>query len=311
MSGRILVTPRSVTRSGHPSLEKLRSAGYEIVQSRPGVQPDREELRGLLPGCVGYLAGVEPVSAEVLESATDLKVISRNGTGTDNIDLEAAARLGIQVLRAEGANARGVAELAMALMLSLARGVTIHDATLKRGEWARTEPGCELEGRTLGLIGFGRVGQLVARLALAFGMEVIAYDPFRPAGHSDSSVREGSLQEVVAVADFLSLHCPPRPDGRAVIDAAILQSMKRGVYLINTARHELIDFAAVRAALEAGQLAGFATDVLESESSAALQEIRHPRIVATPHIGGFTRESIDRAMHAAVDNLLAALEASA
>ena len=115
---RILVTPRSATKSGHPSLAALKQAGFEVVFSRPGVLPAEEDLLQYLPGCVGYLAGVETVSASVLETAKDLKVISRNGTGADAIDLVAAERLGIKVLRAQGANARGVAELAMALILA-------------------------------------------------------------------------------------------------------------------------------------------------------------------------------------------------
>lgn len=309
MTGKILVTPRSVTRHGHPALEKLRAAGWEVVFCRPGAQPDEAELQALLRGCHGYLAGVEPVTAAVLESAKELRAISRNGTGTDTIDLAAAARLGIQVLRAEGANARGVAELTLGLILSLARGVAASDAALKRGEWIRPAAGCELEGKTLGLIGCGRVGRLVAGLAQAFGMKVRAYDPCpppaRPRGREFQLV---TLEEAVAEADFLTLHCPPPAGGRPVLDEAALSRMKHGAWLINTARHDLLDATAVLAALDSGRLAGLATDVFDTEPPTDARLARHAKVLATPHLGGFTRESIDRAMQTAVDNLLAALD---
>lgn len=179
---KVLVTPRSVTRSGHASLDKLRAAGCEVVFCKPGQQPDESELCALLPGCAGYLAGVEPVTARVLDAAVDLRAISRNGTGVDNIDLAAAAARGIAVLRADGANARGVAELTLAHLLALARGLAPADSALKRGAWERGSAGMEIEGRTLGLIGCGRVGRLVARMALGCDMRVVAFDAFPDAG---------------------------------------------------------------------------------------------------------------------------------
>jgi D-3-phosphoglycerate dehydrogenase len=309
MTGKILVTPRSVTRSGHPSLEKLRQSGWEVVFCRPGVQPNEDELLTLLPGCAGYLAGVEPVTSRVLEAATDLQAISRNGTGVDNVDLAAAARLGIAVLRAEGANARGVAELAIGQLLSLARGLPASDAGLKRGEWTRPSAGLELEGRTLGLAGCGRVGQLVAQLALGLGMKVLAFDPYpNPAFAPGPGFRQASFEEVLANADFLSLHCPPPADGRPLIDAPALARMKDRAFLLNTARHDLLDADAVLEALDSGRLAGLATDVFDTEPPTDARLAKHPRVMATPHLGGFTRESIDRAMGVAVDNLLQALQ---
>jgi D-3-phosphoglycerate dehydrogenase len=173
MAQRILVTPRSVTKIGHPSLESLKEAGFELVFSRPGVLPTEEDLLKYLPGCVGYLAGVETVSASTLQAAKELKVISRNGTGADAVDVVAAERLGIKVLRAQGANARGVAELAMALILCIARSLTQTDRSIKAQRWERHE-GFELEGRTLGLVGCGQIGRLVTRFALAFGIQVTA-----------------------------------------------------------------------------------------------------------------------------------------
>ena len=305
---KVLVTPRSVTRDGHPSLEKLRAASCDVVFCQPGMQPAEDELRALLPGCVGYLAGVEPVTARALEAATELRVISRNGTGVDNIDLAAAKARGIAVLRADGANARGVAELAIGQLFALARNLPACDATLKQGAWQRGHAGVELEGRTLGLAGCGRVGQLVARMAIGVGMNVVAFDPLpRPAIEPGQAFRYAPLDEVLATADFLSLHCPPPADGRPLLDATALARMKRGAFVINTARYHVLDADALLTALASGQIAGVALDVFDTEPPNDPRLARHPRVIATPHIGGFTRESIDRAMTIAVENLLAAL----
>lgn len=298
-SSRILVTPRSVTQHGHSALQKLRDAGWEVVFCTPGRQPDEEELLRLLPGCVGYLAGVEKITARVLEVATGLRVISRNGTGVDNVDTAAARARGIVVCRAEGANARGVAELAIGLMLALARAIPASDRAIKAGRWDR-QTGFELEGKTLGLIGCGRIGRLVAKMAAGLDLRVVAYD-VAPA----TDMAMAPLEELFSMADVISLHCPA--DEKPVVDAAALAQMKRGALLINTARAGLLDEAAVLAALESGQLGGLASDVLEGEPPANRRLAEHPRVIVTPHAGGFTRESVDRAISVAVDNLLETL----
>jgi D-3-phosphoglycerate dehydrogenase len=308
MKPRILVTPRSVTRHGHPSLERLRAAGYQILFCTAGLQPDEQELRTLLPGCVGYLAGVESITAEVLETASDLRVISRNGTGLDNVDCAAATARGITVLRVEGANARSVAELTIGQLFALARQLPERNVSLKRGVWERGLPGVELEGKVLGVVGCGAIGKLVAGMALGIRMRVIAYDvapdeTFAPG----KDFRIGTFQEVLTSADFLSFHCPAPPDGCALLDSAAIAQMKRGSFIINTARSTVLDSAAVLAALDVGQIAGLALDVFDMKQPADLDLARHPRVIATPHIGAFTVESIDRAMDASVGNLLTAL----
>jgi D-3-phosphoglycerate dehydrogenase len=306
---KILVTPRSVTRSGHPALGRIEQAGYQVVLCTPGEQPAEQELRALLPGCVGYLAGVEPVSAVVLETATELRVISRNGTGTDTVDLEAARRHGIVVLRAEGANARGVAELTIAHILGLARHCAAYDASLKSGAWKRAQPGIEVEGRTLAILGCGRIGKLVARMALGLGMRVLAFDQFPDSTFSPApEFRYAGWDEVLAEADFLSLHCPPNADGRPVLSREALGSLKRGCRLVNTARSDVMDSEAVLEALDSGRLSGLALDVFETEPPSDWRLAKHPRVIATPHTGGFTEESVDRAMSQAVENLLRGLD---
>ncbi len=301
---RVLVTPRSVTKGGHPALARIEAAGHEVVFCTPGQQPDEAELLRLLPGCEGYLAGVEPITARVLEAAAGLRVVSRNGTGIDNIDLAAAERLGISVCRAEGANARGVAELTLGLILALARSIPFSDAALKKGGWERRK-GIELIGRRLGVVGCGRIGRTVAEFGLALGMEVVAYDVCPPPSLMPPGFRYASLDEVLAQADVLTLHCPPL--GRPLIDADALGRMKPGVLIVNTARHELIDADALLAALERGTVAGAAIDVYAKEPPGCDPLASHPRVIATPHIGGFTEESVDRAVDTAVENLLAFL----
>jgi phosphoglycerate dehydrogenase-like enzyme len=274
----------------------------------PGKQPGESELLALLPGCIGYLAGIEPITARVLDGAGNLRVISRNGTGVDNIDLAAAETRGIAVLRAEGANARGVAELAIGQMFALARSTGASDSSLKRGAWERQGQGIELEGKTLGLVGCGRVGRHVARMALGIGMTVLAFDPFPDGGFTPGQgFRFASIDEVLSEADFLSLHCPPANDGKPFLDGFAISRLKCGVFIINTARYDVFDAGAILAGLDSRQIAGIALDAFDTEPPTDRRLAEHPRVLATPHIGGFTRESIDRAMTMAVENLIAAL----
>jgi len=221
--------------------------------------------------------------------------------------LAAARGRGVQVCRAAGANARGVAELTLSLMLALLRSIPFSDARLKNGAWERRE-GIELEGRTLGLIGCGRIGRLVATLALAFDMKVLAYDLFPDASfHPSDQFEYSSLELLWPRCDIISLHCPVSQDGLPLIGEEILSVIKPCAYLVNTARAELLDEAAVWAALESGRLCGLATDVFREEPPRELRLVSHSKVIATPHIGGYTQESVTRAVDAAVDNLLNAL----
>jgi D-3-phosphoglycerate dehydrogenase len=303
---KVIVTPRSLSKGGHPLLERITSAGYQLVFPSPGAQPTEEQLLSVVGDAVGYLAGVERVSAAVLARAARLKVISRNGTGVDNVDLPAAEARGIAVRRAEGANARGVAELAFGHILAAARGIAAADAELKAGRWTR-EKGFELEGRTLGLVGCGKIGKQVARFALAFDMRVLAHDPVPdPAFAPSGAFGWAPLAEVLRQAHVLSLHCPPI-GGRPLLDAAALATLRKGAVVVNTARQGLVDEAAMAAALRERRVAAYTIDAFDQEPPADLAFLRARGVLATPHVGGFTDESIDRATAVAVDNLLAAL----
>ena len=307
MANKILVTPRSLTRNGHPALERLTAAGFELVFCTPGKQPDEEELVSLVPGCVGWLAGVERISARSLEAAKDLKIISRNGIGVDKIDLAAAEAGGVKVTKAVGANSRGAAELAFASILALVRSIPLSDATLKRHEWERRK-GIELDGRTLGLVGCGRIGKLVAGFGLAFGMKVLAYDPYPDQSFEPSGdFRFADFERVLSDSDIISLHCPPSEDGKPVIDGVAIEKMKEGVYIVNAARAELLDDGAVLDAIVSGKIAGLATDVYREEPPEDYRLVRSDRVIATPHIGAYTQESVTRGVEFAVDALLSEL----
>jgi phosphoglycerate dehydrogenase-like enzyme len=302
--GKILITPRSLTKEGHPALERLKQAGHQLITCTPGKMPDEAELLALVPGCVGYLAGVEKVSAKVLEAARGLKVISRNGAGIDNVDLEAARRLNIQVRPAPGANARGVAELAIAMIFSLLRSLPWSDGQLKRQSWSR-RLGLEVAGRTLGLVGCGNIGRLVVELAAGLGLTTVAFRRHPDPSFAPPRFRWVTLEELYAGSDIISLHCPAGP--RPVIDREAIARMRRGVYLVNTARADVVEESAVLEALDSGQIAGYATDVFPQEPPKDWHIARHERVLATPHIGGYTEESVSRATEEAVRNLLEVL----
>jgi D-3-phosphoglycerate dehydrogenase len=304
---RILVTPRSLTMTPHPEIEGLRGNGHEVLYSTPGQQPDEAELKRLLPSIEGWLAGVEPVSEAVIAAADSLKVISRNGIGVDNLPMPALARRGIAVRTAEGANAAGVAELAIALMLSALRHIPSTDRGIKAGQWPRLR-GMEIRNRRIGVVGCGAIGGEVARLAAALGASVLAYDPARPdLPISPERLRFAEFPELLREAEILTFHCPPPTDGRPLIDAPALASLPRGAILVNTARAGLVDEEALIAALNEGQISAYAADVFAEEPPRSLALAGHPKVIATSHVGGFTEESVDRATAVAVANLLDSL----
>lgn len=233
------------------------------------------------------------VDKALIDAAPRLRVVARAGTGVDNVDVDAASARGIIVMNAPGANSVSVAEHAIALMLAMARRVPAADASMKRGQWEKTRfMGGELRGKTLGLAGLGRVGQEVALRAHGFGMEVIAHDPFIAAQvAADLGVTLVPLDELFQRSDYLSLHLPSVPATHRFVNAARLAQCKKGVRLINTARGELIDEAALVVALESGQVAAAALDVFEVEPPKDSALVLMPQVIATPHIAASTQEA--------------------
>lgn len=304
---RIAVTPRSLSGSSHPALDALKEAGFDVVFPAPGRVPSSAELLATIPACVGYLAGTEIIDESLLLASRSLRVISRNGVGIDAIDIDAAERSGVSVLTAPASNAQGVAELALALILSGVRSIPWHDSRLKNGKWER-RMGSELAGRLLGVVGCGQIGQRVTRMALALGMRVIAYDAYPSRDFAPGGEFEWvSLDELLTTANVVTLHAPGSPDG-PIINAGTVASLRPGTFLVNTARASLVDTGAVLAGLETGRLSGYATDVFDTEPPAPEPLFSNERVITTPHLGGYTVESVDRAAEAAVVNLLRVLQ---
>lgn len=234
------------------------------------------------------------VDAAVLEAAPELKVVARAGVGVDNIDVDAASRRGIAVFNAPSGNTVAAAELTMALILAMMRHVAEADRSVRDGEWERSRfQGVELEGRTLGLIGAGRVGGEVVTRAKSFGMEVIVYDPYL----TDSRAKElgfrlTDLDVLLGSADVVSIHVPLTSETEALLGAEELGSMKSGAYLVNVARGGVVDESALADALSDGRLAGAALDVYETEPLPADSPLRQaPNLMMTPHIGAATEDA--------------------
>jgi D-3-phosphoglycerate dehydrogenase len=255
------------------------------------------------------IRGQTQVTADVIDAATRLKVIGRAGVGVDNIDLEAAKQRNITVVNAPSSTTVAVSELAFGLLLALARGIPRADATMKQGQWLKKEfEGVELYGKTLGIIGFGRIGMEVSKRAAAFGMNVIIYDPNVSEDellHSD--VEPVSIQDLYAWSDFISLHLPLNVHTRDLIGPLAFSQMKDGVRIVSTARGGIIDEAALLNALNSGKVAGAALDVFEKEPPGLTELISHPRVIVTPHIGAQTAEAQSRAAEDIANEVLSAL----
>jgi D-3-phosphoglycerate dehydrogenase len=253
--------------------------------------------------------GHTKVTSEVISAAPRLKVIGRAGIGVDNIDLAAANLNNVTVVNSPLATIQAVAEHTLALMFSLARSIPSADSGMKSGLWLKNQlMGIELIGKTLGIIGMGNIGSLVAQSAKSFGMNVMGYDPLISSEELQLRGAEPvTLQDLYTRSDFISLHVSLNPDTRGMINGQSLGSMKRGVHLICTARGGIIDETALLGALETGQVAGAALDVFTQEPPGMSALVSHPRVIVTPHIGAQTLESQARAATDIANEVLAAL----
>lgn len=254
--------------------------------------------------------GQTRVTAAVMDAASRLKVVGRAGVGVDNIDLDSAKKHNITVVNAPSSTTVAVAELAIGLLLAAAREIPRGDEGMKQGQWLKKEfEGVELNGKTLGVIGFGRIGTEVGKRAAAFGMNVVTYDP----NVSEHELEHGnaepvSLQDLFAWSDFISLHLPLNVQTRDLIGPLAFSQMKDGVRIVSTARGGIIDEAALLAALNSGKVAGAALDVFEKEPPGLTELVSHPRVIATPHIGAQTAEAQSRAAEDIANEVLAALQ---
>ncbi|GAB4563145.1 MAG: phosphoglycerate dehydrogenase [Anaerolineae bacterium] len=308
LDARILVTPTSIRLVEPRLVQELESRVREVIYNPYGRPLRASEVAELLPGVDGYIAGLDEITAEALKGADRLKVIARYGVGLDNVDLEAARARGIVVTHTVGANAISVAELTIGLMLALMRRIPSAVEQTRRGEWPRIR-GLALYGKTVGLIGLGAIGREVARRLLAFGCRVLVYDPYVDTGTaSQFGTPYDSLEQLLPLADVVSLHVPATPATVGMVDAAFLGRMKRGALLVNTSRGELIDYKALLEALRSDHLAGAALDVYPQEPPDPDDPLlRMPQVLVTPHMGAHTDDAIRQMFVLSVADCLAVL----
>lgn len=293
----------------------LDESGQSILRAQANVD-DRRDISAddLLKAIPDYDAlivrGRTKVTASLMDAASRLKVIGRAGVGVDNIDLDAAKKHNITVVNAPMSTSLAVAELTFGLLLAVAREIPRADAGMKQGKWLKKVlEGVELNGKTLGLIGYGRIGAEVGKRASAFGMNVVAYDPLIS---EDEIKRRGaepvSIQDLYAWSDFISLHLPLNVQTRDMIGPLAFSEMKDGVRIVCAARGGIIDESALVAALDSGKVAGAALDVFGVEPPGLSEAVSHPRVIATPHIGAQTAEAQSRASEDIASEVLSALQ---
>jgi D-3-phosphoglycerate dehydrogenase len=280
--------------------DELPESALELLGSEPGWEVDARSGRSpadlaqaLADADALLVRSATKVTADLLKRGPRLRIVGRAGTGVDNIDVPAASGRGILVVNAPGANSISVAEHTCALMLALARAVPAADRAMKDGKWEKKKfLGSELRGKTLGIAGLGRIGQEVAHRARAFGMRIVAHDPFISLDiAAGMGVELLTLDEVCATADFLTLHLPSTPETRHLLNDGQFSRMKPGIRVINTARGDLIDEAALARAIESGTVAAAGLDVFEKEPPADWALAKLPQVVATPHIAASTEEA--------------------
>lgn len=313
-ANKLLITTSSFGAKDDGALNAIRAAGYQSVPNPFGRTLTEAEIGALLAEHrpVGLIAGLEPLTAQVMEGAVaHLKVISRCGTGLDNVDLEAAKKLGIAVLNTPAAPAEAVAELSLGLILALIRNVVTHDQTVRSGAWKK-RMGFLLSEITVGIVGLGRVGKRVAAMLRPLGTRVVATDVLPDhdwiAAHGVSLT---TLPQLLATSDVVSLHLPyASGDLYRLMNAERIAAMPPGSFLINTSRGALIDEQAVSDALTSGHLAGAAIDTFEQEPYTGLL-LQAPNMILSPHAGSYARATRNRMELEAAQNLLAGLAKTA
>ena len=305
---KVLVASRSFGKDFPDVLALMRDAGCDLTISELERPPTEGELLAKVGDVDALISGTEPVTARVIAAAPRLKVISKHGVGFDNVDLAAAKARGIVVAVCGRPATDSVADMTMALLLAVARRVPQADASVKRGEWKRFV-GPELRGKTLGIIGLGQIGKAVAQRAKGFGMRLVAHDAAEDHAFASTwGVTWLTLDGLLAASDFVSLHAPVTDATRRMIDAHRLRRMKPTAFLVNTARGELVDEAALYQALKEGVIAGAATDVFVHEPPG----VDHPLLtldnfIATPHSAAQTPEGLRRMGEVCAENVLRVL----
>jgi len=301
---RVLIGSKSFGKAYPEHLDRLRAAGCEILPNQVGRPYTAAELKGALRGVDAIVTGTDELTSEVITSAESLKTIAKHGVGLDNIDLSAARSRGIVVSAAFGAVHDSVADLTLALLLAAARGIVPAHLATRAGSW-KGFMGMELRGKTLGIVGLGQIGKEVALRAQAFGMKVVATDPYPDqvfaAAHG---LRFLPLKELLASADAVSLHAGLDKAGKPLLGEPELAALKKGALLVNTGRGHLVDEGALARALKEGRLGGAGLDVFEREPPAGSPLLSLENVVLAPHMGGDTRDARRRMGEITVENLV-------
>jgi len=295
---RVLIGPSSFGSVDQAPLRRLRELGAEVIQNSYGRKFSKDELCSLLPGVVGLIAGLEPLSRDVLASS-QLKVISRCGVGTENVDMQAAKELEIQIKHTPDAPTNSVAELTIGAMISLMRHITQLDRSLREGKWSK-QIGAQIEGKTIAIIGFGRIGQKVAHLLQPFGARIFAVDPALEGVVNGIPIV--SLNGVLSQADMVTLHAS---GAREILGDREFSYLKKGVFLMNAGRGGLVNEACLCRALKTGAVSGAWIDTFTAEPYAG-PLTNFPQVILTPHIGSYTAECRKVMEMDALENLLEA-----
>ena len=309
MSRKILVTPRSYGKEDPALFEKLVSAGFEIIKNDTGGILTKAQMIEKIAHCAGVIVGVDPLDADVIAAAPHLRAIAKYGVGVDNIDLEAAKARGIKVSRTVGANAAAVADYALALMLALSRKLLPIDRRCRSGDWSKITTS-DVTGATLGLIGLGAIGKMVARRAQGFDMKVLAYDVIWDEAYAAANgIGFAQPERILRVADFISLHLPLLPSTENFIGERELALMKPSAILINTARGGLVDEAALLKALKDGAIGGAGLDAFREEPPSP-EWFTLENVVLGAHCAASTKGASLMMGRMATENLIRDMEGS-
>lgn len=306
MKKKILITPKSFVQAKDKADEVFRQYDLEIVENKTGKTLTKEQMLDLCSDVDGIIVGIDPMDEEILRRAPRLKAISKYGVGLDNIDLKVAKELDIKVKKAVGANTRSVAELTVGLFFALSRNLMQAAHDVKAGMWNRSI-GHEVQGKVVGIIGFGAIGREVAKMSMGIGMKVMAYDPYFNDMELAKTLNTNmtNISDILEKADFVSLHLPLNNDTKKIINIESLSKMKRTAFLVNTARGELVDEEALYEALKRGIIAGAAQDVFSQEPPSDQHKLLSlDNFILTPHIGAYTKEATERMVMISVKNLM-------
>jgi D-3-phosphoglycerate dehydrogenase len=286
---RLLVTPTSYGKNDSRLKTELEAQVGEVIYNSTGKPLTSAEVAKLLPGIDGYIAGLDGIDANAIKTADRLKVIARYGVGVDNVDLPAAREKGIVVTNTPGANSVSVAELALGLMLALARQIPEAVEAVHQGKWPRYA-GLSIEGKTVGILGLGAIGKQLARRLAGFDCRVLAFDPcVDTAFAKDNHVELVTMDAAIEQSDFISLHLPLSTETHCLVNDTFLNKMKKGSFLVNTSRGEVIDEDALLRALQSGRLKGAALDAFTVEPPDPKNPLLAlPQVIATPHLGAQT-----------------------